>query len=466
MKNKQIISLILSVVLILFVFSACQNNAQSEAENTPVKDDKTVVSDELSVPDEITMAVVMSTDGHLKAAAKLYEEKTGVKVNIENNYNRFSGNDGGASLYAEQALSSLNVGGGADIYDVRLLDHENLGKNGLLVDMSSWLNSDEEFSDEVMFRDILLSGKTQDNVFAIPVDFYFLRMFASSEDESFPENKRMTWTEFFEQVRENGYLGDVAYLYTDLEIFMERFTSRASEFIDETGNTQALNSPEMIAMLEECMAWKEAGLCSDSGDPAHSERSYSYIGFPINRFRVADALCTLPDFLGKGSYYGYYVSPIPYDGEPVIIDGTEHYPVYCEEISSYGVNAGSPNVEAAQDFLKFLLSQEAQEVMISVNALENGFFYLPVNRGAFRSLIEKDLEERFSHDPGIEIDVPSLVDEAEKAIKDVAYILPHKSYYDTIIKKTAEQFFLGNISAEEAVKQMANKVDLYLKEQK
>ena len=55
---------------------------------------------------------------------------------------------------------------------------------------------------------------------------------------------------------------------------------------------------------------------------------------------------------------------------------------------------------------------------------------------------------------------------SESIVDEIAYIVMEKPYYQSIISDTAAQFFYGNISAQEAARQMANKVDLYLKEQR
>jgi hypothetical protein len=85
------------------------------------------------------------------------------------------------------------AGSGADIYDVSLLDYEQLGKNGLLVDMGDWLENDPEFADDAYFRNILLSAKTESGVFAMFTDFIFGRLSATSADEPLFENWQATW---------------------------------------------------------------------------------------------------------------------------------------------------------------------------------------------------------------------------------------------------------------------------------
>ena len=434
-------------------------------------------------PFELTMAVnLFLSYEHLLTAARLYEFETGIKVNIENNYIRpdYDNYDyldpyPDTDIYTEQVLASLLTGTGADIYDVRYLDFQNLGRNGLLADMSVWLESDVNLTEDIVFRDILLSTKTENSVFAVPIDFMLSRLRAASSDEPPLPNKHMTWKEFFDVVGGSDYTKDRAYAGLDIYRFMDRFVSRASYFIDETGKTNNLDSAEMISLLEECREWAETGLCGDARDlDAYLNGSFSYSGVSVGYFNsIADMLCTLPDEyerVSEGYYAGCYTIPTPIDSDPIVTDGIERYPeLHNYWTGLYGVNAGSPRAEAAQDFLRFLLSPEIQEEIThkppppGSHITHNGF-YIPVNRAAFRNMMDRDLQRAQAHRRDLELDFPALMKEAEDNIDQIAYFITEKPYYRTIIYKVARQYFLDEISAEEAAKQMSDKVGLYLKE--
>jgi len=60
--------------------------------------------------------------------------------------------------YTTQVLTSLMTGSGADIYDVSYLDFGSLGRNGLLADMGGLLDNNADFSDDIVFRNILFLG--------------------------------------------------------------------------------------------------------------------------------------------------------------------------------------------------------------------------------------------------------------------------------------------------------------------
>ena len=295
----------------------------------------------------------------------------------------------------------------------------------------------------------------------------------AAEDVPPLEDKRRTWKEFFDEVGELELSQDRAYASLDLYIFMNRFISRASYFIDEAGNSNNLDSGEMVSLLEECRAWAEMGLCADARDlEAYMNSSYAYSGNSVSYYyTIAEGLCTLPEEYSRvsdGYFPGGNFAPMPFDGDPVIVNGDARYPEIGTYTGRYGVNAGSSNTEAAQDFLKFLLSPEIQEEMVYKPMLDpksifNGFF-LPVNRAAFRGMAERDLERVRTWNRELEMDIPALVKEAEERADQVAYIYIEKPYHRTIIFEAARDYFTGEISAEEAARQMSDKVSLYLKE--
>ena len=260
-------------------------------------------------PVELTMSVFLWKDNHLKAAARLYEEKTGIKVNIQNNGNHdpedwdttkfWLDPYQDTSLYSEQVINSLMTGSGSDIYDLTWVDFEQLGKNGLLVDLGDWLENDPELTDDIVFRNILLSGKTEYGVFTTPIDFYFRKLldvtFTTSADAQLLPNKRMTWQEFFDEGSGLDLTENRLYADFELNIFMERFIARVSDFIDESENKQNLYSDEMISILEECREWRDMGLCADSRDHAAMFDHCLYSPIFINDYKIAEMLCTLPE---------------------------------------------------------------------------------------------------------------------------------------------------------------------------
>jgi ABC-type glycerol-3-phosphate transport system substrate-binding protein len=475
MKHRKAIALLIAFIFVTLMVSACQNQGDGGADS-PSGASAPGSTDAPQELNELTMDVWLYEDEFIKEAAELYVEKTGVKVNIQNYYIPPDWNssdyrldpDQDLNIYAERVIADLLVKSGADIYHVNFLDYEQLGNNGLLVDMSDWLDNDAELTNDVVFRDLIHSGKSDKGIFGLSIDFCINRLSATSGDEPILENKRRTWQEFFDEVSELDYTQDIIFWYSELDLFMVRFYSRASYFIDESKNTQKLYSEEMISLLEECKDWNDRGFCWDIRDvplfftPDDRSNLGSYIGAAGGSTgdRWAETFCTIPEEYRRSIYT---FAPLPNDGGSIRTDGKNRYP---EIIGTplYSVNAGSPKAEAAMDFLKFLLSEDCQRKMLPKDNGPNGFL-LPVNRAVFRDLIESDLERIQKAIRTVEMDIPELIDEAEETVDEVAYFIIPKPYYNTIIREVAKEFFLDQISAEEAARQMSDKVGLYLKEQ-
>jgi len=492
MKRSQALVLLFFYIFMVILLSACQTQWRGVDDNTS----DIVPSTELDNPNEIKMEVWLFDCAHLKNAARMYEERTGIKVNIHDNavageqielevVNRFGDSYmrhipieryPDTSMYTEQAIAELMAGSGSDIYFVSYMDYENLGRNGLLVDISDWIENDSEFSNDLYFRNVLLSGKTDSGVFAMPIDFSFSRLSATYSDEPLFKNRqmmwreKMTWQEFIYKVEDLGYTQELAYSWTELEVFMHCFTSMASYFIDEKSNTQILYSYEMISLLEECREWRDMGLLADSRDIYTLTVPYSYSAGMYNGTQSAYMLCSIPEgYVRASGYLNYFFAPVPFNGDTVYIDGNYLYPEICF-ISLYGVNARSPNTEAAQDFLRFLLSEEVQEAMMPKEPLFVNNFAFPINRAVFRGGIEKSLDHIKAYNQSSieqleELDYLVLISEAEEIVDQIAYIIMEKPYYKTTIGEVAIQYFLDKITAEEAARQMSDKVGLYLKEQ-
>jgi ABC-type glycerol-3-phosphate transport system substrate-binding protein len=198
--------------------------------------------------------------------------------------------------------------------------------------------------------------------------------------------------------------------------------------------------------------------------------SYS-TGAAIPFNQIAFMLCQIPEgYVRSGvGQYQFFFAPYPYDGDPVRINGKDLYPE-GSYVDLYGVNAGSPNAEAALDFLRFLISEEGQEAMMPLDPYQDNSFLLPINRALFRSRVESSLDHIKAFNQSSlaeleELDYPALIKEAEEMVDQIAYLIIPKTDYRYLINQVAAQYFQDQISAEEAARQMADKVGLYLKEQ-
>ncbi len=129
------------------------------------------------------------------------------------------------------------------------------------------------------------------------------------------------------------------------------------------------------------------------------------------------------------------------------------------------LNANAANRDGAWEFIKFIISEEAQKKLAEEDSNS-----LPVNKSAFKALIEREIADG----PTMNLDSPIFegpltrerADEIE-AFLESARSLPFKTepILDIVLEE-AREYFDGNKSIEQVADIVENRVQLYLDEQK
>lgn len=140
-----------------------------------------------------------------------------------------------------------------------------------------------------------------------------------------------------------------------------------------------------------------------------------------------------------------------------------------------GINAGAEHVEGAWEFLAFLMGEEAQSL---IDYRDHAF---PVNRAAFESLIQYELEEckattEIIHD-GVVYTIPANKRHGQEFTEEQAEefrllfaetrSIPYRTKpLRDIIKEETAYYFDGAKSMEDVIAVIENKIQLYLDEHK
>lgn len=149
-------------------------------------------------------------------------------------------------------------------------------------------------------------------------------------------------------------------------------------------------------------------------------------------------------------------------------DGSHPVPAKPQaERRSLMLNANAANRDGAWEFVKFLLSEEAQEKLA-----ETMLSYMPVKKSVFKSLLEKEIEngpadnlmkERMIFEPPL---TRERADEIE-AFLESARALPYKTApILEIIQEESVEYFNGNKSIGQVADIIENRVQTYLDEQR
>ena len=429
-KGKLIAVLIASIVLI----SGCgTQNAATSAE---------LPSDDGAK--EITIEVYDIINFYENAARK-FEEQTGIKINVINDYSAAKDIHHQDYTQNDRISGELMAGKGADIYANINLDYSTIGGQGYLCNLEDWIAADPDFSNEKYYMNIWKAGFDGGDKYSVPLFMMFL---ALGSDIEIPEleGKNLNWEEFFEATKGINRNGALIAMF-DSDIFLQIFNERYSRCIDEGNKTGILNTTDLAKLLKQCKEWSEQGLCV----PISAENSNDIFN---NAF--IQVYCSGIEVLANVRFTDNSSGLSPYWYDIPTDSGIYDKANKLIPTNYICINAASPHKGTAWKFIKFLLSKEMQLTNIST----------PVNREAAADYIKNSLTSSMAGS--------AQEGKAEQVIKEAAAILdalrdtPNKyrlTRIEQILSKEYARYFNSEISAEEAASNMTEAVKLYIKEQ-
>ena len=427
---------LLSILMVcIFVMSGCSSGSNHANDKELPKEDHAK---------EITIEVQDYNTNFYVNAAKKFEEETGVKVNVINDYKGQSVED----LYAitERIQAELMAGKGADLYANANLDYAGIGKNKHLCNLANWIDDEPSISNDIYYMNILKSGFNEGDVYSIPLFMDFVALWSTIEVPGL-EGKSFDWEgfmEFSKGIKRNGVL----YAITDQMLFDRRFLEKYNQYIDEKNKIQNLNSSDMVKLLEQCKEWSKEGVCIPCEAENFAELANKAIfidGGGSDMDRLVNFRFNNPNLKNQNYYYD-----IPSDsGKDDKSNKVLPSDIIC-------INAASPYKGTAWKFVKFLLREDIQAT---------GFF-TPVNRNAADKHVKKYLDDIKSYYK-LKFDANRIIKESKAILDsiDEGADNANKTEIESIILKESKRFFTNEITAEAAAKNMEDRVKLYFKEQ-
>ena len=426
---------LLSILMVcIFVMSGCSSGSNYANDKELPKEDHAK---------EITIEVRDATSFYMNAANK-FEEETGVKVNVINDYKEQSYNIEPATI--ERIQAELMAGKGVDLYANTSLDYVKIGKNKHLCNLANWIAEEPGFSDNAYYMNILKSGFAEGDMYSVPLFMNFTSLCSTIEVPEL-KGKSLSWEGFFaltKGIKRNGIL----YGISDQLLFIRRFNDTYKHFINVKNKTQYLDSPDMIKLLEQCKEWSREGLCVPS-DAENFTELYGKSFFKDNYGRDMDRLVNFrfddPNLDDEPYFYD-----MPSDSEK-----NDKSNMICP-IDLICINAASPYKGTAWKFVKFLLREDVQATGVCT----------PVNRKAATKHVKKSLDKTISYYK-LKVDENKIIKESEAILNDVNQnsMNIYPSDIEKIVIEEAKRFFENEITAEAAAKNMADRVALYFKEQ-
>lgn len=431
-------SCFIALIAAVFLWSGCsKGGGKSSDTELPEEDNAT----------EITIEVQDYNTNFYVKAAKMFEEETGVKVNVINTVMGQTNEELFAlwSTNKDRITAELMAGKGADLYAGIYLNFVDIGKNKHLCNIANWIDKDPAFSEDAYYMKVLKSGVSNGNLYSVPLFMMYSALGTTTELPEL-EGKNFNWEEFFELtkgLKRNGVL----YGITDMELFKRRFRDRYPYFMENENKKQNLDSSEMIKLLNQCKQWSAEGLCI----PFQTGNMTEVFEKALFKEPGGSDMYMLTNFRFDNPHEKeqYYYYDIPSDS------GLNDKANKIMPSDLICINGASPHKGTAWKFLKFLLSEEVQSTA----------FFSPINRKAADYHLRKGLNEIIDYF-GLEVDADEIVKESEAILDGVQQISNsvNESEVEKIIFDEAVRVFRGEISADTAAKNMAARVKLYRKE--
>jgi multiple sugar transport system substrate-binding protein len=403
---KKIITILL---LLVFVLSGC-NTEQKQANG----------SGELSI-------ATFFESRYLEIAARKYEEiREGVKININVNATE---EERDSAKYSQIINTALMSGGGEDIIDVSYINWAALADSNRLLDLNGKIN----FSPEEHYMSVLDAYLYNGGRYVIPLSFYFTGLRFDNAFAEIETPKHITLDGLLALAAKHSetplFLSGTGIDSVSLAYMM--FGMDFNDFIDVSNKKADVDSEKFISMLEKInsisnLRWLEPGETA--------------LIWEVAMYNPAMNSNGLEDYTGmfllvneKG---GSLFSPVGF---------------------LPSVNANSPNRELAFDFMQFLLSEETQS--------SPELMFNPINKKSsaeMAALVLANVRAEGYAADGFDLEKNiSLFNGLAERLTVVQY---SDSFVNQFVWDELTRYFDGEVSAEQAAKNLQSRLNTYLKE--
>jgi len=367
-------------------------------------------------------------------------------------YSQYNTSDDYSAGYLKLAIEII-AGSAPDIINVQHLSLQTFISKGLLIDLYPLLDLDLELSREDFFENILKASETDGSLYSIPTSFGIGTIFGSPA--LLGDYPGWTMDEFL-AVLENNPQADIPlgwYVY-DTWLLWLAVRNRIDEFVDYTSGNVDFDNEEFVGLLE------LAKLFPSETDIDFSAPVYS-IYEPVIEERIIMFPMNFAYFNTFRLYRTMFGGELVFKGYPdKNRDGNAIVPYDIFTISS-----NCKDISAAWEFVRIFLTEEYQR-----DILQNSF---PINVAAFEANLLKETiptvpaEGYYVGD--IEVIVDELSEQEAEQILNLVKSTTRIGIYDealfTIITESAQDFFTGKITAQDAARIIQSRASIYIAEQ-
>jgi ABC-type glycerol-3-phosphate transport system substrate-binding protein len=365
---------------------------------------------------------------YLELAARKYEEiNDGVKITI-NVYATPEERD--PVKYSQIINTALMSGGGEDIIDVSNLAWVTLADSNRLLD----LNGKIDFASGDYYKSVLDAYLYNGGRYAVPLCFSFE---ASYFDESIPHYNSLKTITLDDLVRLAGEYPENPLISSSrgaspATVAFHFFSLDFNEFVDIKNKEANVDSEKFITLLEK--------VNSIAPNLRHNESDNPHLINERLIYNAASSCC----------------GPIDYTGMLLMTNNDG-----AGLVSPFGflpsVNANSGNQELAADFIQFLLSAEIQaspELMFN-----------PVNKKASAEIAALILAEvRAGGYAAEDFDLENNIALFNGLTERLAVVNNSDYFINSFVREELNRYFDGEVSAEQAARNLQSRLNTYLKE--
>ena len=353
-------------------------------------------------------------------------------IEIEEYYNYSTADNYDAGK--ERLLYEIGTGDLPDIiYFGNDLSVEDMASKGYLVDIGALLDADSSIDRSELMENVLNAAEIDGTLYSLPMSYYVETAMGRKDivgaNPCTVDNVRI-WIE------QNPTLE--AYSGMTRDIFLPSLIwSNADILIDADAGTCHFDSAEFIELLE-----------LSNMLPAVVNTEYTNLGANTSLF-IPNFATTLATLTGSG--YGvdenYTLTGYP---------GAEDGCTILRPDPELGIAVSSANIEACWTFLRYLLSEEAQEAIAAFDGI-------PILRDVFDAQIA-NLYELSAQGVFTEAQIDAA---ASAASGDGVLLRPSSmlTALTSIAREEAESYFSGDKSAEETAAMIQSRASLYMSEQ-
>lgn len=397
---------------------------------------------------EITISCLYEYEFLSVAAKQFMEMYPDVKITI----NSYQGDSGAGSV--ENYLTYLNTkimtGDAEDILLTGFLPVTKYTEMGVFEDLSSYVASAPEFTDEDYFMNVLEAAREDDgSLYIIPyesrlttVEFSKALLDGQGDIENELRNSQSItlWRaiELAKQMidetdKNNAYLTHMSEM-----MLMDYFViGSLGQFIDVDGKQVNINTSEYIELLESVNFFAENGYF-DAGIDYYNEEYY-YAA--TTDFDVQAAFYYL-----DGNSDSVYCMPIA-DSDGNVSNDVKH----C-----LALNSASDNKALAWKFIRYLLSEEVQTLPSVIGA--------PVNRQGFEAWVERYYKLYSDGNVNSSVDKDTYHDVLEGWIDQINDCDTLDSAIEWLIEEENLKYFNGQQTAEVTAQNLQRRLEQYFNE--